>query len=107
MENSNSKKIPYNPSYQAALIYGYNFLEDWNGEVRFDYMSDRYADLENDEGRKLPSLFNLGLKVSYKMQNNFGLFFELDNIFNVKRDTWEGYQEKPIEALIGINYFFD
>jgi len=107
VENSASKKIPYNPSYQATLIYGYNFLQDWNGEVKLDYVSDRFADLENDESRKLPSLFNLGLKVSYSMQKNLGLFFELDNIFNVKRDTWEGYQEKPIEALIGINYFFD
>lgn len=107
VENSASQKIPYNPSYQATLIYGYNFLQDWNGEVKLDYVSDRYADLENDEGRKLPSLFNLGLKVSYSMQKSFGLFFELDNIFNVKRDTWEGYQEKPFEALIGINYFFD
>ncbi|MDH3268828.1 MAG: TonB-dependent receptor, partial [Ignavibacteria bacterium] len=107
VENSESKIIPYNPSYQATLIYGYNFLPNWNGEVKFDYVSDRYADLENDEGRKLPSLFNLGLKISYSMQKNFGLFFELDNIFNVKRDTWEGYQEKPFEALIGINYFFD
>jgi outer membrane receptor protein involved in Fe transport len=107
VENSESKKIPYNPTYQATLIYGYDFLENWNGEVKFDYISDRYADLENDGGRKLPSLFNLGLKVSYNMQKNFGLFFEIDNILNVKRDTWEGYQEKPVEILIGANYLFD
>ena len=107
VENSASKKIPYNPSFQASLIYGYNFSQEWNGEVKFDYLSDRYADLENDEGRKLPSLFYLGLKVSYQMQKNFGLFFELENVLNVKRDTWEGYQEKPIELLVGLNYFFD
>jgi len=107
VENSESKKIPYNPMFQATLIYGYDFLENWNGEVKFDYMSDRYADLENNEGRKLPSLFSLGLKVSYNMHKNFGLFFEIDNILNVKRDTWEGYQEKPIEILIGANYLFD
>lgn len=107
VENSASKKIPYNPSYGATLIYGYNFLQNWNGEVKFNYISDRYADLANDEGRKLPGLFNLGLKVSYQMQKNFGLFFELNNIFDVKRDTWEGYQEMPIEVLVGANYFFD
>jgi hypothetical protein len=39
--------------------------------------------------------------------NNFGLFFELDNILDMKRDKWEGYQEKPFEALIGLNFFFD
>ena len=70
-------------------------------------MSDRYADLENDENRKLPDIVNLGLKVSYTYQTNFGLFFELQNILNMKRDTWEGYQDKPIEVLLGVNYFFD
>lgn len=107
VENSDSKKIPYNPNFIATLIYGYNFLQDWKGEAKIDYLSERYADIENDEGRKLPGIFNLGLKVSYSLQKNFGLFFELDNILNVKRDTWEGYQERPIEVLFGLNYFFD
>lgn len=107
VENSESKVIPYNPEFTATLIYGYNFSKEWNAEAKIDYMSDRYADLENDEGRKLPDIVNLGLKISYSLRANFGLFFELDNILNMKRDTWEGYQEKPIEALLGINYYFD
>jgi hypothetical protein len=107
VENSDSKKIPYNPEFTATLIYGYNFNKEWNAEAKIDYLSDRYADLENDENRKLPDIFNLGLKISYTYQTNFGLFFALENILNMKRDTWEGYQEKPIEALLGVNYFFD
>ena len=107
VENEVNKKIPYNPTYQATLIYGYDLLENLNGEVKFDYESDRYADLENTESRKLQSLFNLGIKVSYDLQQNFDLFLEIENILNVKRDTWEGYQEKPIEVLIGVNYLFD
>ena len=107
VENSDSKKIPYNPEFTATLIYGYNFNKEWNAEAKIDYMSDRYADLENDENRKLPDIVDLGLKISYAFKSNFGLFFELDNILNMKRDKWEGYQEKPIEALLGINYFFD
>jgi outer membrane receptor protein involved in Fe transport len=89
------------------LIYGYNFSQQWKGEIKLSYLSDRYADLENTDGRKLPSIFDLGLKVSYSFERNFGVFFELNNILNSKRAIWEGYQEKPIDALLGINYFFD
>jgi len=105
--NSDSKQIPYNPHFTATLIYGYDFSHKLNGEVKIDYLSDRYADIQNTEGRKLPDIINMGLKVSYSLMDNFGLFFELDNILDMKRDKWEGYQEKPFEALIGLNFFFD
>jgi outer membrane receptor protein involved in Fe transport len=107
IQDPDSKKIPYYPGLKASLIYGYDFSKDWSGEVKFSYLSDRYADIENSEERKLPSIFDLGLKISYTIQSNFGVFFELNNVFNTKRAIWEGYQEKPIDALLGINYFFD
>ncbi|MCW8803216.1 MAG: TonB-dependent receptor [Ignavibacteriaceae bacterium] len=107
IQDPDSRKIPYYPGLKASLIYGYDFSKDWRGEIKFSYLSDRYADLENSDERKLPSIFDLGLKVSYTIQSNFGVFFELNNVFNTKRAIWEGYQEKPIDALIGINYFFD
>jgi len=107
VQDSDSRKIPYYPGLKASLIYGYNFSQQWKGEVKLSYLSDRYADLENTDGRKLPSIFDLGLKVSYSFEMNFGVFFELNNILNTKRAIWEGYQEKPIDALLGINYFFD
>lgn len=107
IQDPDSRKIPYFPGLKASLIYGYDFSKDWRGEIKFSYLSDRYADLENSGERKLPSIFDLGLKVFYTIESNFGVFFELNNIFNTKRAIWEGYQEKPIDALLGINYFFD
>jgi outer membrane receptor protein involved in Fe transport len=107
VQDSDSRKVPYYPGLKASLIYGYDFSKDWKGEVKLSYLSDRYADLENSEERKLPSIFDLGLKVSYTIQRNFGVFFELNNVLNTKRAIWEGYQEKPIDALLGFNYFFD
>ena len=107
IQDPDSRKIPYYPELKASLVYGYDFSKDWRGEIKLSYLSDRYADLENSDERKLPSIFDLGLKVHYTIQSNFGVFFELNNIFNTKRAIWEGYQEKPIDALLGINYFFD
>lgn len=107
VQDSDSRRIPYIPSIQASLIYGYVFSEEWKAETKLRYFSERYADIENTEGRKLPGNFDLGLKVDYTIQKNFGVFFELNNIFNTKRAIWEGYQEKPIDALLGFNYYFD
>jgi len=107
VRDSDSRKVPYYPGIKASLFYGYYFSEEWKGEVKLSYLSDRYADLENSDVRKLPSIIDLGLKASYKIQSNFGVFFELNNVLNSKRAVWEGYQEKPIDVLIGFNYFFD
>lgn len=107
VQDSDSRKVPYYPGLKASLNYGYDFSQDWKGEVKLGYLSDRYADIENSDERKLPGIFDLGLKVSYTIQRNFGVFFELNNVLNTKRAVWEGYQEKPIDALLGFNYFFD
>lgn len=107
MNDTESRKVPYYPALTASLNYGYSFSQEWNGEVKISYLSDRYADIANTEERKLKSFFNLGLKISYSMERNFGVFFELNNVLNTKRAIWEGYQEKPIDALVGFNYFFD
>jgi len=107
VQDSDSRKVPYFPGLKASLIYGYDFSQEWKGEVKFSYLSDRYADIENSDERKLPSIFDLGLKVTYTIQRNFGVFFELNNVLNTKRAVWEGYQEKPIDVLLGFNYFFE
>lgn len=107
VEDPDSRKIPYYPGLKASLIYGYHFSPSWRGEASLRYLSDRYADVENTEERKLQSIFNLGLKITYLMQSNFGVFFEINNILNTERALWEGYQEKPLDALLGINFFFD
>jgi hypothetical protein len=105
VENSDSKQIPYYPNLKASLNYGYDFTNQWRAEAKLKYLSNRYADIENQA--KLPSIFYLGLKVTYIVQKNFSVFFELNNILNTKRDIWDGYQEKPVDALLGINFFFD
>ena len=107
LRNSDSKKIPYSPDFKADLTYGYNFTNELNGEVKLYYFSDRYADLENTGERKLPGFFNIGANVTYTFERNFGVFFELMNILNVKKPIWEGYQEKPIDVVLGIRYLFE
>ncbi|MBK9099606.1 MAG: TonB-dependent receptor [bacterium] len=107
IQDSESRRIPYIPNLKASLIYGYIFSDDWKAEAKLSYLSERYADIENSDSKKLPGIVDLGLKVDYSIQKDFGVFFELNNILNNKKAVWEGYQEKPIDVLLGFNYFFD
>ena len=104
INNSDSKTIPYNPNFNANLAYGYYFLPELKGEARLNYLSNRYADLENQV--KLSSIWNLDLKITYEIDKNIGVFFELNNILNTKRFIWENYQLKPVDVLAGVNFFF-
>lgn len=105
VKNSDGQKIPYYPGLKASLIYGYDFSEQWRAEAKFRYLSGRFADIENQ--RKLENIFDLGLKLTVSLQRNFAVYGELQNLFSNKADLWEGYQEKPFEVLMGINFFFD
>jgi hypothetical protein len=105
IKNSDSKKIPYYPNFKADLTYGYYFLPELRGEAKLNYLSERYADLENQV--KLSGIWNLGLKITYDIDKYIGVFFELNNILNTKRFIWENYQEKPIDVLAGVNLFFE
>jgi hypothetical protein len=105
IEDSDNRKIPYYPSLKGSVSYGYDFSNGLGTMVYLKYFSDRYADLENKI--KLKSFFNLGFKLIYKLKEQFLLTLEVENILNTKRYLWEGYQEKPLDAAIGFDFFFD
>ena len=104
VKNSDNQKIPYFPDVKANLTYGYYFLTDWKGEAKLYYISEKYTNLDNQ--KKLPSYWNLGLKISYEFEPNIGVFFEINNVLNTSRYIWEGYKEKPIDLALGISFLF-
>jgi hypothetical protein len=105
LENSDSKSIPYYPSFEGSLSYGYYFSKEWKAEAKLSYLGERFADIENE--RKLDGILLLGLKVDYNIESNLRIFLELSNLLNAKPFIWEGYEEKPFDAAAGINFFFD
>jgi outer membrane receptor protein involved in Fe transport len=105
IEESNGKKIPFYPNLKASLSYGYDFSNGLRADASVKYLSDRYADLQNTV--KLKSFFNLGFKLTYMLKEQFLLTLEVENILNRKIYLWQGYQEKPLDASIGFNFFFD
>jgi len=105
IEDSNGKVIPFYPNLKASLSYGYDFKNGLRADASVKYLSDRYVDLQNTG--KLKSFFNLGIKLTYMLKEQFLLTLDIENILNKKMYLWQGYQEKPFDISIGFNFFFD
>jgi hypothetical protein len=105
IEDSNGNNIPFYPNLEASLSYGYDFSNGLRADASVKYLSDRYADLQNTQ--KLKYFFNVGFKLTYMLKEQFLLTLEVENILNSKMYIWQGYQEKPFDASIGFNFFFD
>ena len=105
LKNSEGFLIPYQPETRATLTYGYDFKNGFNSETTLEYSSGRFTNLANSSSIK--AFFNAALKVEYKIQSQILLSLQVTNLFNTKRFIWEGYQEKPLDLIMGVNLFFD
>ncbi len=105
VRDNNGNKIPYQPNLKGNITYGYEFIRGLLGEVLVDYYSDRFTDIPNTT--KLNSFFNLGFKLTYKLQETFILKLEMDNLLNRDIFLWQGYMEKPFDVLLAFNLLFD
>ena len=105
IKNSEGSFIPYHPKYKAALTYGYDFKNGLRGEAAMEYLSGRYTDIANSNSLK--SFFNAALKLEYKIKSQILLSLQVTNLFNTKRYLWEGYQEKPLDLIFGVNFLFN
>jgi len=100
IKNSNGSFIPYHPKYKASLNYAYNFNNEFKGEAKVEYLSGRIPST-------LKSFFNAALKLEYKFQSQILLWAQVTNLFNTKYYIWEGYQEKPLDIIFGVNFLFN
>jgi hypothetical protein len=105
VRDNNDNKIPYQPNFKGNITYGYEFKKGMLGEVLVDYYSDRFTDIPNTT--KLNSFFNLGFKLTYKLQETFILKLEMSNLLNRDIILWQGYMEKPFDVLLGFNLMFN
>ncbi|GMR25335.1 MAG: hypothetical protein BMS9Abin39_0625 [Ignavibacteria bacterium] len=105
VRDNSGNKIPYQPKLKGNITYGYEFKKGLLGEVLVDYYSDRFTDLQNTI--KLNSFFDLGIKLTYKLQETFILKLEMYNLLNRDIFLWQGYKEKPFDLMLGFNMLFD
>ncbi len=105
IKNSDGSFIPYHPKYKAALTYGYEFNNELKGEASVEYLSRRYTNISNSNSLK--PFFNANLKLEYKFKSQILFSVQVTNLFNTKRYLWEGYQEKPLDLIFGVNFLFN
>jgi hypothetical protein len=105
VRDNNDNRIPYQPNLKGNITYGYEFRRGLLAEVLVDYYSERYTDIPN--ATKLNSFFNLGFKLTYKLQESLILNLEMYNLLNRDIFLWQGYKEKPFDVLLGFNLLFD
>ncbi len=105
IEDDENRKIPYYPYLKGSLSYGYDFSNGLQADILLWYLSDRFADLDNEI--ELKSFFNLNFKLTYKIKEQFLIKLHLENVLNTKRFIWQGYQEKPFDVALGFSFLFD
>lgn len=94
--------LPYHPSLNSALSYGYNFKFGLSSELKLNYLSKQYTDLLNTNS--LNPLVNLTVNFIYKLSPEFNLTFEVNNLLNRKDYRWFNYQEQPLDFMAGLIY---
>ncbi|HEY7750879.1 MAG TPA: hypothetical protein VH917_01205 [Ignavibacteriaceae bacterium] len=105
LNNSDGKRIPYQPVAQSSVTYGYPFTPQFMGKVILEHLSSRFTDIENTD--ELEGVFNLGAVLEYKLRNNILLSLGVYNILGTKIYYWDNYQERPFELMLGASLLFD
>jgi hypothetical protein len=102
IEDSDGNQIPYLPVFSLNADYTYRFENGLTSTIRLDYLSKRFADIQNEIS--IGDYFDLGLSFIYSFQPNLDLTLDINNILNQKNYLWNGYKEVPLNIIIGVNY---
>ncbi len=102
LKAGNGNFIPYSPSLKLNATYGYAFSNGLYVEPKLDFYSHSYNDIENSQ--RISEFVDASVKFEYKLSGNFNIFSIVSNILNHKNYFWQGYREKKLDLLFGINY---
>ncbi len=82
--------------------------EDGKGAVRADLFLENGVPYQDIDGqtKNLNALFDLSIGGEYKLGNNFGLFLQVNNLANNRRQRWQHYPIFGLNALAGITARF-
>ena len=94
--------IPYSPTLKSTLAYGYQFTSGFRIDPKLYIAAFSYAGEGNT--RKINEFIDLGIRAEYELSANFRGFAEMSNLLNHKNYYWSGYQEKPFDIVVGIDY---
>jgi hypothetical protein len=100
--DQNDNNVPYIPNFQLNASYSYKFSPKVKGSAFINYLSKRFADVDNTVS--IGDYMDLGLSLVYTFNTDFDFTAQINNILNYKNYYWYGYKEIPLNVILGINY---
>lgn len=104
---NNQEKAWHLPALEVNLGVTYMLLED-KLRLKGELFVENGVPYINDAGEadNLNGLFDLSFGADYRFSENFGIFFQLNNLANNKRQRWANYPTYGINILGGITARF-
>ncbi len=103
----NFEKPWHLPAFELNVALAYTTLED-KLKLRGELFIENGVPYITDEGEtdNLNGLFDISMGAEYQATKNFGIFFQLNNLANNKRQRWVNYPTYGINILGGITARF-
>ena len=96
--------IPFIPKSTISAAYDRNWTDKFSSHVMLKYVGKRYADVENKI--KMDPYLNAGIGVGYKVNSDFKIFANIDNLFNSEIYIWDKYKERDLFFNAGVLWHF-
>ena len=104
----NQEKPWHLPALTLNVGASYKALEDKNLTLRGEFFLENGVPFLNDDGQaeNLNALFDVSVGAEYAVSESFGLFGQINNLANNKRQRWRRYPVLGINFLAGITAKF-
>lgn len=98
----NDNFVPYHPKFNGQVNYSYLLPIGLELNPKITFASGSYSDILNTN--ELDAYIDLGIEFKYKLLTNLLITAEFNNITNTKNFVYNGYEEKPFDIILGIDY---
>lgn len=98
------KNIPFIPRNSISGAYDRKWTDKISTHAEIKFVGKRYADIENKN--ELKSYLNGKLGVDYKVNSDFKIFANIDNLFNSEIYIWDKYKERDLYFNAGVLWHF-
>jgi len=102
--NNHSGPIPYHPLMMANFKYRKVMFDKLGLQIGLHYVSNRDVSVENTD--KIDNFMNLSVESDFRLNENFLLFVNFNNMTSSNIIYWNNYKERGLYANFGLMWQF-
>ncbi|NLR92270.1 TonB-dependent receptor [Flammeovirga agarivorans] len=111
VSDSTVQKAYHRPVSENSVTVSYKYLSNWTfGAVIYNKIGITALEIDPTTGVRsdvsLPVIFDMNLTAQYKINDNFGAFALVNNLFSQKYENYYRYNVKGFQLLAGVSYRF-